>query len=317
MVAGLITAEPAGAGGPAPLDVLTSGALRWSPSLIRRRRRVGCWIWFRQRWLGTARAVEPWHPWYGRGYYGHGWGYRDNRTVIVNDTNIYNAYRNARVNNGFTYTGTHQFGRGRSAFSGGSGLQLRDAALVRGGLPIAPTRESLALTNRPAIVNTRFASVQNRQFFTHERSAARERVPFALQQEHMAQFQQRTLGTRPSDPGFSRIQDAQRGFAQRGYGQGQTVAPNAGGSFRQGSSGAAPVGGIVWGSRMQVPQGREWVPILSRTVASDLTRSLRRFREAREWPEAPSRAERKTADGSGLARAGPATRMRRAVSAAA
>jgi hypothetical protein len=193
-------------------------------------------------WVPLA-PFEPWHPWYGRGYYGRGWGGYDRRTVIVNNTNIYNVYRNSRINNGITYTATNQFGRGRGLFNSGSGAQIRQAALVRGGLPIAPTRASLALSNRPAIVNTRVASVQNRQFYAHRLPANRERVPFATQQEHMAQFQQRTLGMRPADLGTARYQTVQGGYAQqRGFGSNVGSVSNAPGVFR-GNSANSGTGG--------------------------------------------------------------------------
>ncbi len=149
-------------------------------------------------WVPLA-PYEPWHAWYGRGLYG-GYG---NRTVInntiVNNTNIYNVYRNARVNNGIAYTNANGFGQGRQAFYGASGAQIQNASLVRGQLPLAPSRSSLAFSNNgTAFQSQRFASVQNRQFFSRQQPPQVQRVPFAEQQQKVAQFQERTLGVRPN-----------------------------------------------------------------------------------------------------------------------
>jgi hypothetical protein len=190
-------------------------------------------------WLPLA-PFEPWHPWYGRGFYEHGWGSYGNRTVIVNNTNIYNVYRNARINNGVTYTTITQFGRGASAFNGTSGAQLRQANLVRGGLPIAPNRESLAFSNRPAIINSHLASVDNRQFFAHQRPAVPERVPFAQQQAHMAEVQQRTLGIRPSNISYPQSQYPQRGTPPGSYSQRQMSGTNNAGALHPAISGTQP-----------------------------------------------------------------------------
>ncbi len=164
-------------------------------------------------WIPLA-PYERWHPWYGRGYYGRGWGAYGNRTTIVNNINVYNSYRNARINNGLTYTNFNQFGRGHSAFYSGNGAQIRGASLVRGGLPIAPGRESLALSNRGVIRNPRLSASEGQRFFSRQAPANRERVPFAQQQEHMAQFQQRTLGIRTTNTGYSQTRMGDFGGAR-------------------------------------------------------------------------------------------------------
>jgi hypothetical protein len=185
-------------------------------------------------WVPLA-PYEPWHAWYGRGWYGGSrWNGLANR-AIINNTNIYNVYRNARFNNGVAYTTVNNFGRGSQGFYSGNGAQFRNASLVRGALPLTPERTSLAFTNRaPVAMGQRFASVQNTHFFTRMQASSIQRVPFRDQQLHMAQFQERTLGTRPnlaSDhtrDGFTRtgtFSNAPRSFdnqAQRGFRQ---VAP--------------------------------------------------------------------------------------------
>jgi hypothetical protein len=150
-------------------------------------------------WVALA-PHEVWHPWYGRGWYGRG-GY--NRVVVnnvfVHNVNIYNSFRNARINNGVAYMNANSFGQGTHGFYRASGAQIRQASLVRGQLPLTPSRNSLAFSNRaPSGVAHNFARSGQQHFFTHQRLPAVERTSFSQQQQHIAQFQERTLGIRPS-----------------------------------------------------------------------------------------------------------------------
>lgn len=156
-------------------------------------------------WVPLA-PYETWRPWYGRGGYGRGgWGggRYGNRsfvnTTVINNTNIYNTYRNARINNGVAYSNINSFGRGGHGIYSANGAQIRNASLVRGQLPVAPERSSLAFSSRgPAAMPQRFTAAGNQRFFTHQQPAAVQRVPFAQQQQRMADVQQRILGTRPA-----------------------------------------------------------------------------------------------------------------------
>jgi hypothetical protein len=144
-------------------------------------------------WTALA-PYEPWHPWYGRSAWG---GYRNQ--TIINNINIYNTYRNSRFNNGVVYTQFNRFGQGHGAFLTANGSNIRNVSLVRGRLPVTPTRASLAFVNRtPAAMPQRFAAAQNQRFFSRQRTLPAQRTSFADQQRQMADFQQRTLGTRPS-----------------------------------------------------------------------------------------------------------------------
>jgi hypothetical protein len=144
-------------------------------------------------WTALA-PFEAWHPWYGRRAWG---GYRNQ--TIINNINIYNSYRNSRFNNGVVYTQFNRFGQGHGAFLSMNGSQIRNASLVRGQLPVTPTRSSLAFVNRtPASMPQRFGAAQNQRFFSRQRTMPAQRTSFADQQRRMADFQQRTLGTRPS-----------------------------------------------------------------------------------------------------------------------
>ena len=101
-------------------------------------------------WVPLA-PYEPFHRWWGRGFYG---GYRNHNVLvnnihIVNNVNIRNSYRNARIGNGASVVNSGDFGRGRMGnISRVSGDQLRQASLVRGQVPIAPSRESLRVSDR-------------------------------------------------------------------------------------------------------------------------------------------------------------------------
>lgn len=137
-------------------------------------------------WVPLAPR-DPWRPWYGRGFYGRSPRVINNITV-VNNTNITNIYRNARFNNGITAVNVNQFGVGRANFITARGADLSRAGLVRGQLPVTPTRASLQLSNRPA-ASMRFSPrVENRSFFTRSQPSQVTRVPFAQQQIRMQQM---------------------------------------------------------------------------------------------------------------------------------
>jgi hypothetical protein len=177
-------------------------------------------------WVPLA-PHEPWHPWYGRGWYGGG---AHNRTIvnntIIQNTNIYNTYRNARINNGVAYTNVNGFGRGSQAFYAARGAQIRNASLVRGRLPVAPERSSLAFTNHGGGARSlNYRQPAARQFFSHEAAPQTQRVPFSQQQNRMAQYQERTLGFRPTFTG----QQGGNSPASRGVG----AAPNQGSGYGQ------------------------------------------------------------------------------------
>jgi hypothetical protein len=88
-------------------------------------------------WVPLAPR-EPFHPWYGRGFYG-------NRVTIVNNTNIVNVYHNARYTGAVTGVRAGDFGRGpinNRNFIRPSGGDLAGAGAVRGPMPFNPTRDS-------------------------------------------------------------------------------------------------------------------------------------------------------------------------------
>jgi hypothetical protein len=138
-------------------------------------------------WVPLA-PFEPFHPWWGRGFYG---GYRDpmffNRNVNITNVNITNIYRNARVANGVAAVRAVDFQQGRfNNISRMAGTQIREAGLVRGQLPVAPGAANLRYSNR-AVSNVP-RSLENVRFFSRNQAPAVERVPFAQQQRAMQQY---------------------------------------------------------------------------------------------------------------------------------
>jgi hypothetical protein len=130
-------------------------------------------------WVPLA-PYEPYYPWYGRGYYG---GYRGgyvDRSVHVTNVNIVNVYRNARVRDGISGVDAGSFGRGRGNIARVSAEQIREAGLVRGQLPVAPSHESLRYANHEARYTPREDA--NTRFYSRRQPAAVERVSFAEQQ---------------------------------------------------------------------------------------------------------------------------------------
>jgi hypothetical protein len=111
-------------------------------------------------WVALA-PFERFHPWWGRGWGGHNI-FENSR--VINNVNIANNFRNARVSNGITGVAASQFGRRTGGFSSFNGSQIQSGGVVRGLPPIAPGRTSLAFNNRVASGN--YPQSGNRQFFT-------------------------------------------------------------------------------------------------------------------------------------------------------
>ena len=179
-------------------------------------------------WVPLA-PFEPFHPWWGRGFYG---GYRDslyfNRNVNITNVNITNIYRNARVMNGVASVSAADFRQGRfSNISRTSGTQIRQAGLVRGQLPVAPGAANLRYTNR-AVSNIP-RNRDNVRFFSRNQPSPVQRVPFAQQQRAMQQYSRQATQSTGSNarngaisgglPGNSDPARAQAGGGWRSFGR--------------------------------------------------------------------------------------------------
>jgi hypothetical protein len=160
-------------------------------------------------WVPLA-PFEPFHHWWGPGYYG-----RTNITnvTIVNNTNITNIYRNARVVNGVSAVAATDFGRARitngNLIRVGQG-EIARANLVRGPLPVAPGRESLSLSDRSVRTANLPRANPNERFFSRMQTQPVQRIPFEQQRQNAQAMARRTFGnTAPA--GSSAPQAAGRG----------------------------------------------------------------------------------------------------------
>jgi len=125
-------------------------------------------------WVPLA-PFETFHPWYGRG------GYRGFNRGIINNVNITNTYRNARVGNGVSGVNTRDFGRGGAvrAVPVGAG-ELTRASVMRGALPVSPSRENLRMSDRPVsgALAARAAQSGNGRFIASRSVPQSTRTPF-------------------------------------------------------------------------------------------------------------------------------------------
>jgi hypothetical protein len=163
----------------------------WSPGLVAF---FGYGGWNGMGWVPLA-PNETYHPWYGRDLYR---GYRnttyiDNSGHIVNNTNLLNAYRNARVTGGVSALDVTQFGRGSGNVVRLSNNDLRSVDLVNGQLPVAPGRESLRVSSREVAPMPVARGNPQGRFFSPKPAPQVERVPFAQQQRSMQQATRQTV----------------------------------------------------------------------------------------------------------------------------
>lgn len=170
----------------------------WSPAL------VGWFGW--SSWGGFTAGVglgwgavgwvplapfEPLYPWWGRRFAGYrSVNYVYQNTTIINNTNVTNIYRNARVRDGVTVVRGDDFVRGqvgRPLRLGGEELARADVA--RGALPFAPARESLRWADRePAVRRADLNAGRNERFFSRMPASRAERVPFDEQRRTLEQW---------------------------------------------------------------------------------------------------------------------------------
>ncbi len=165
----------------------------WSPALVGFfgfGRGIGVGFGFGSiGWVPLA-PFERFHPWWG----GAGFGRERFAMNVVNNTNINNVYRNARVTNGVMAMNSQQFGRTGTGYTHVSGSELRSASLVRGSLPVSPTSQSLHFTDRNTNTVARTNFSQSR-FATHSPVPSVQRTSFAEQQRSMQTATQRAFGS--------------------------------------------------------------------------------------------------------------------------
>jgi hypothetical protein len=151
----------------------------WSPALVAFFGFGG--VGFGWVPLGPFEMV---HPWWGAGFYG-GVGFHG---ALIAHSDVYGAYRNARIAGGVTAVSEHDFANGRFTNTMHvSSEQLRSASLVKGQVPIAPTSASLRYSNRAVTTPAHATNFSNTHFFSHTQPAAINRVPFSQQQRSLSQ----------------------------------------------------------------------------------------------------------------------------------
>ncbi|MBI2690023.1 MAG: FecR domain-containing protein [Acidobacteria bacterium] len=197
-------------------------------------------------WVPLA-PFETYYPWYGRGYYG---GYRNrtyNNVTIINNTNITNIYRNARVDNGITSVRTGDFGRGSVNNVRFNRNEIQSASMVRGQLPLVPDAHATRMSDRESRIAGNRASRSDDRFFATRQATRVDRVPFENQRSAMQETSRRTFGDagrggevantggRGSDGFTGRVSGADRG-ATRG------ADNNNNGWRRMGDSNASAAG---------------------------------------------------------------------------
>jgi len=119
-------------------------------------------------WVPLA-PYERFYPWYG--------GFRG--PAIVNNINITNVYRNARVTNGVTSMQASQFGRtgiSNANLVRASAGDLARAGAVRGNLPVTPSAESRQFSSRATTGQGLPRTNENTRFFSRSASPAANRT---------------------------------------------------------------------------------------------------------------------------------------------
>ncbi|MDA1237115.1 MAG: FecR domain-containing protein, partial [Acidobacteria bacterium] len=138
-------------------------------------------------WIPLAPG-ERYHPWYGR----RGYGGRNSTIVVDNSVNIYNDYRNARVNNGVTVVDAGGFSRGRlDNVRSLNRNELARASAVRGNVPVVPERQAQGTILRNIRTSASNGQPGNARRSTFSRSGVRgatspRQASFAEQRQQVA-----------------------------------------------------------------------------------------------------------------------------------
>ena len=143
-------------------------------------------------WVALA-PFERFQAWYGPGYYG---GFRSGFDV-VRGANVASLYRNARVANGISAMHAGEFGRAnvtRASLVHPTSGELARAGMVRGALPVTPSRESTQFSSRAASTAGMPRTSDSARFFSHSAPSQTNRVSFDQQRQSMNAAKQRSFG---------------------------------------------------------------------------------------------------------------------------
>jgi len=242
--------------------------------------------WGNVGWVPLA-PFEAHHRWWGYGG-GRNRVYIDNR--IINNTNIVNVYRNARIDNGVTAVDAVAFGRGGGGnYSRVSAASLDSVSLVRGQVPLSPDRSSLRWNDREAHLSR--GDRDDQRFFSRRPAAPVERVAFDEQRRGVEEYARGAIGeTRRGDSQAAqggavrgvepRGREDQNGWRRVGErpAAGGEAASGGGGGWRRfgepGRAGEAPGEGAS-------ARGREADDGYRRS--GDLTRESRQAQDNNGW----------------------------------
>ncbi len=194
--------------------------------------------WGRMGWVPLA-PYDPFHRWWGRDHYR---GYRNgdyhSRMTVVNNINITNVYRNARVRNSISvHDGDFSRGMRGQAFRGNSD-ELGRASVMRGGVPVSPGRESMRFAEREAGARPQGRNADSERFYSKTAARSVDRVPFERQREAIQAAERRS---RPEARGGSEGIGTNRGENARSKGlettTGRTSGVDTGRNARTGEDG--------------------------------------------------------------------------------
>ncbi len=184
--------------------------------------------WGNVGWVPLA-PFESLHAWWGRGYYG---GRNVNNITVINQVNITNVYRNARVDGAVSYVEAQNFNRGLG-YGNGAGVRAARAAELsgvsefRGPVGIAPSRESVgfAAVEQTGVTAGRELRSREEARFTARREAANvDRIPFEQQQRNFEQLARGTVGVRADEGRRGSGPGEADGFRRLDTGRSGTVA---------------------------------------------------------------------------------------------
>jgi hypothetical protein len=165
-------------------------------------------------WVPLA-PYEVFHPWWGRGFYGRGF---NNVAVNVTNINVTNVYRNARVVNGVSAVGVHDFQAGRfNSIARLNGNQIGTVGAVRGAMPFTPGTQNLRFTDRQTAVAPRTV---NTSFF-------RQQQPGRVERMQVGRPQGVPGSVGGPNNGSVRGNDASSGFRRFGSPAGQNAMPQS------------------------------------------------------------------------------------------
>jgi hypothetical protein len=203
---------------------------------------------------------EVFHPWYGRGFYAgfRGGGFARG-TAIINNANVAAMYRNARVNGGVSGVAANQFGRSGAQIQALNHAQIQSAGLVRGAVPVAPSRSSLQMSNRAA--SGSFPQSRATSFASHTQAPQVSHVSFSQQQRGMQQLSHSDFSAPRGTAGNSGVQSSRgastgstpgNGAASSGHGWNRFGEPIHG---TGGTSPSSPAGGFQRSETTRPPSG--------------------------------------------------------------